>query len=90
MQEVEVDPPLLDELVGNAGDERRVRTRANGQPFLGMTGGCLVIAVVDVDDLGAFLAHARVVPDHVGTTHAIVRRRVAEHQDEVCLASLVN
>ena len=55
-----------------------------------MTGGCLVITVIDVDDLGAFLAHARVVPDHVGTTHAIVRRRVAEHQDEVCLASLVN
>lgn len=77
MQEVEVDPALLDELVGDAGDECRVRARANGQPFLRMTSGCLVITVIDVDNLGTFLAHARVVPDHVGTTHAIVRRRVA-------------
>ena len=30
VQEVEVDPALLDELVGNAGDECRVRARANG------------------------------------------------------------
>ncbi len=81
VQEVEVHQVVLDEVVGDAGHQRGVGARVDGQPLVGVAHDGVVHAVVDHIDLRA-RALAQVHPVVVRGQAALARLGGAGAEDE--------
>ena len=86
MQELGIDLIVLDQPMGDTGNQCGISARVDGQPLIGMAHNGIVHTRVDDVNLAlGLLAHMRIVVMGNGTTLTRLCRARAEHQDQLSI-----